>query len=75
MMVIVMVVKVDKYYVVDGGNRENHVCIIDQTKIFDRTIVEFATSSKEVNMLLANLVLDELNTGKYELEFLDKGDD
>lgn len=72
MMVIVMVVKVDKYYVVNDGNRENHVSIIDQTKIFDRTIAEFATSSKEVNMLLANLVLDELNTGKYEEEFCGK---
>ena len=68
-----MSVKIDKYIIVD--NCHEGVDVVDQTRIMHRYIVGINTGSKDVDMILAQLCLDELNTGKYELEFLDKGDD
>lgn len=57
-----MTVKIDRFKIIADGKytEKNVVSIVDYLEY--RTIVEFRTNNKELNMALAKIVLDELNS-------------
>lgn len=57
-----MSVKIDRYEL----NEEASPKIIVFDNKLQRNICSLNTLDKENNILLANILLDELNTGKYE---------
>jgi len=64
-----MTVKMNKYEIVNDdhiyGSRSGKSVGIQDNKEY-KIIASFDTSSKETNMKFAKMILDELNTGKYE---------
>lgn len=59
-----MSVKIDRYSLSDEASPK---IIIFDNKL-QRNICSVNTLNRENNVLLANILLDELNTGKYEEE-------
>lgn len=59
-----MSVKIDRYELNDEASPK---IIVFDNKL-QRNICSVNTLDKENNVLLANILLDELNTGKYEEE-------
>ena len=57
-----MSVQIDRYEL----NLENSPKVIIYDKKLERNIGSVNTLDKENNITLANILLDELNTGKYE---------
>lgn len=59
-----MSVLIDRYVL----NLENNPKVLIYDKKLERTICSVNTLDKENNVALANILLDELNTGRYEEE-------
>ena len=60
-----MTVKIDRFKIVEGGRyvEKDAVSIVDYLEY--RTIIDFRTNNKEVNMVLAKIVLDQLNSMEW----------
>lgn len=56
-----MTVKIDRFKIKSDGAyiEKNNVCIVDYLEY--RTIVDFMTDDKDLNLKLAKIVLNELN--------------
>ena len=67
-----MTVKMDKYELVEGTyfSRSGKSFGIRDNRLYE-VIITFDTNSKEANEKFARMILDELNTGKYEGDFND----
>ena len=63
-MWIKMSVKIDKYVIID--EKSPKMIIFDKDN--QKNIVSVNTLDSEINLALAEIILDELNTGKYEGE-------
>ena len=62
-----MTVKMDRYEIIENSryiSSKTSVGIKDNKKF--EVIASFETPNKEVNIKFAKIILDELNTGKYE---------
>lgn len=59
-----MTVKIDRYEIIE---KESPKVIIYDNKL-QMSIASIYTKVKEYNMSLAQIILDELNTGNYEEE-------
>ena len=57
-----MSVLIDRYVL----NLENNPKVLIYDKKLERTICSVNTLDRDVNIVLAGILLDELNTGKYE---------
>lgn len=57
-----MSVLIDRYVL----NLENSPRVLIYDKKLERNIGSVNTLDKEINVALANILLDELNTGRYE---------
>ena len=61
-----MTIQINRYRLAYRGDGE--YWIFDQSYNEHRVICRFNTNNKETNKALAELCLNELNTGKYEKE-------
>ena len=57
-----MTVQIDRYAIYESPSPK----VIIYDKELERNICSVNTLNKENNVALANILLDELNTGKYE---------
>jgi len=64
-----MTIKIDRFQVevVEGSRLYKSGSASVKDILLNTWIASFDTGNKELNIKLANMVLDEINTGKYDL--------